>query len=433
MKPTDRARRPVAPLLALGLLALAGAGSAAPGPLAAPHFAPTTPLSVFSECSEDLPHDQSAAVYRICTPPPWWVDNGELVIWAHGYVDFTQPIEIPEDQLCFTDDLCMNDVVNFLGYNFATTSYSVNGLAVLPGMDDVAELVDLYTAYTGEEPLRVYLIGASEGGLITALSLEQRPEIFDGGLAMCGPIGDFVYQTNYFGHFRAAFDFYFPGLIPGDPTDIPPELIDNWDTYYPEQVEPVVFADENRPLLFDLLAAAAAPVDRLAFEESARTTVGDLAWYSVFATNDAREKLGGQPFDNRKRLYTRTDDDYALNLGVERIAADEVAVEEMQANYQTTGELTHPLVTLHTTLDQQVPHWHELAYLKKTHASGSWPDRHLLYPSSVGYGHCLFPMQDVLGAFSALVEMVSGAPLPASRLEAALAASPEEVRLHDVR
>jgi hypothetical protein len=39
----------------------------------------------------------SGAYYRICIPSGTW--NGDLVIYAHGYVAFNKPITIPEDQL----------------------------------------------------------------------------------------------------------------------------------------------------------------------------------------------------------------------------------------------------------------------------------------------------------------------------------------------
>jgi hypothetical protein len=38
-------------------------------------------------------------------------------------------------------------------------------------------------------------------------------------------------------------------------------------------------------------------------------------WYNVFATNDARARLGGgNPYDNRQRLYVGSANDLLLNL-----------------------------------------------------------------------------------------------------------------------
>lgn len=379
----------------------------------------------FSVCGPDLPHDGSDAVYRICTPPWWWPSNGELVIWAHGYVDVNRPIEIPEDQLCLDEGLCIPDLVNFLGYDFATTSYAVNGLAVVPGLQDILELVDLYTGSHGP-PERIYLVGASEGGLITTLAVEQHPSVFDGGLAMCGPIGDFARQVNYLGDFRTVFDYFYPELIPGGPTEIPPELMDMWDSYYPDVVYPVVFDVGNRALLRQLVSVTRVAFDLLNLLESVENSVERVLWYNVFATMNAREVLGGQPFDNMGRVYRGSWDDGALNAGVERFAADPAALGEIEAHYQTTGVLSAPLVTLHTLLDELVPYWHEVVYLKKTKASGSWPEYHENYSPTVVYGHCKFVVVDVLGAFDRLVQMVAGQGLDEQRLNLLRATLGEE-------
>jgi len=382
---------------------------------------------LFSQCSPDRPHNNSDAIYRICTPPWWWPRNGDLAIWAHGYVDFTRPVEIPEDQLCFNEYLCIPDLVNFLGFDFATTSYSVNGLAVVPGIQDVVELVDLYTAEHGP-PNHVYLIGASEGGLITILAVEQYPDVFDGGLATCGPIGDFAEQVNYFGDFRVVLDYFFPDLIPGDPTTIPPELIEVWDTYYANVVYPVIAHRAYRSELRQLVLVTDIPFDPNNLGETLETSVADVLWYNVFATNNANEVLGGQPFDNMDRVYTGSEDDVALNVGIQRFSADQVALDEIEAHYQTTGVLSAPIVTLHTILDQQVPYWHEELYLQKTMASGAWPELHVNYPPTMAYGHCQFGVFDVLGAFDVLVKMVTGEGLDLDSVEELLSELGPEAR-----
>src|SRR5262245_53516580 len=65
----------------------------------------------------------SGAIYRICMPATW---NGDLVIYAHGYVGFNEPVAIPEDQLSLPDGTSVPELVNSLGFAFATTSYSTN-------------------------------------------------------------------------------------------------------------------------------------------------------------------------------------------------------------------------------------------------------------------------------------------------------------------
>src|SRR5256885_305435 len=73
----------------------------------------------------------SGALSRICIPSTGW--NGDLVVWAHGYVDATQPITFYH--LDLPGGLYLPALVQSLGYAFATTSYRKNGLAVLEGVD----------------------------------------------------------------------------------------------------------------------------------------------------------------------------------------------------------------------------------------------------------------------------------------------------------
>lgn len=74
---------------------------------------------------------QSGALYRICLPPSDRF-NGDLVIWAHGYVAPDKPLEIPDSQFDIPGGgrFSISQLVTELGFAFATTSYSVNGLAI---------------------------------------------------------------------------------------------------------------------------------------------------------------------------------------------------------------------------------------------------------------------------------------------------------------
>ena len=172
---------------------------------------PAVALCQVSTCSPDVVQP-SGAITRVCMPPPgFW--NGDLVIFAHGYVSPEEPVGIPEDQLSLPGGTSIPGIANGLGFGFATTSYRKNGLAILPALEDVRDTVDAFVAEQGS-PRRTYLVGASEGGLVTALAVEQFPEVLSGGLATCGPVGEFRGQINYWGDFRVLFDYYFPASCP---------------------------------------------------------------------------------------------------------------------------------------------------------------------------------------------------------------------------
>src|SRR5262249_55548636 len=151
-----------------------------------------------------LPH-QALAMY--CIPSSGW--NGDLVVFAHGYTDVTQPLDF--QHLHLPDGTYIPTLIQSLGFAFATTSYRQNGLTILEGADDIRELVLVFRALAGA-PHHTYITGVSEGGLITALLAEQSPELFSGGLSTCGPIGDFRRQIDYIGDFRVLFNYFFPGV-----------------------------------------------------------------------------------------------------------------------------------------------------------------------------------------------------------------------------
>lgn len=416
-------------LAALGRGSMAGAAS--------PAFAQDGPEqpSIESLTREQLVNCEpdgvqaSGAVYRICMPPNWWW-NGDLVIYAHGYVAPTEPVAIPEDQLCLPGEgPCLPDIINVLGYAFATTSYSTNGLAVQQGVDDVVDLVNVF-AQTHGQPENVYLIGVSEGGLITALTTEQYANVFDGGVAACGPVGDFRYQVNYFGNFRAVFDYFYPGLIPGDPVNVPPALVPVWEDYYQTNVKPVIFDPVNASKLQQLMAVTKAPIDPADPIASTELSVEDALWYQVVGTNDATAKLGGQPFDNQRVRYRGSVNDWQLNLLVQRIAADPAALAEINAHLQTSGVLTSPLVTMHTTLDQQVPYAHEVFYRLKTFFAGSGL-KHINIPIQ-RYGHCEFTTAEALTAFGVMLALAGDQPMNEAAVQKLLPDTKDQAQLRQM-
>lgn len=365
------------------------------------------PGLTWAACSSTCMPDgtqNSGAKYRICMPEKaCW--NGNLVVYAHGFVDPTQPIAIPEDQLVLSDGTSLPALVNGLGFGFAVSSYSTNGLAVLPGIQDLLDLVNIFHAQVGK-PTRTYLAGVSEGGLVTALSIERYPNVYNAGLATCGPIGDFPGQIDYFGDFRVVFNYLFPGILPGSAVTIPQNLINDWTSVYSPAVTTAVAA--NPTAAQQLLTITLAPGTGTA---EINETIQTALWYDVFATNDATQKLGGDPYDNRFRIYTGSSNDLDLNLKVERSTAAPAAVNSMK-QYQTTGKLTRPLVTLHTTGDQLVPYWHEQLYWLKASAAGSLSE--LSVVPVFRYGHCNFQAADVLYGFGLMLLKDLGQPMNSS-------------------
>ena len=352
------------------------------------------PARAASTCGPDGVQ-ASGSIYRICMPDPAQY-NGRVVLWAHGFQDAGTAVQIPEDQLQI-GDVSLPGIINGLGYGFATNSYSKTGLAVLPGMADLLDLVSIYGQEQGT-PAQVFQVGASEGGIITALLVEQHPDVFAGGVAACGPIGNFRLQIDYLGDARAVFEYFFPGLIPGDPFHPSPELAAGWSDTYAQTVEPVVFDPANRHTLDQFVRVARLPFDSSDYIETVKVSVRDALRYAVVNLNDAAATLGGFPFDNTKRRYSGSDDDRRLNRQIIRVGADQAALDEMSAHYETTGALDRPLITLHTRRDQQVPYVHEVLYDLKTIARGTFLTKHVNIAID-RFEHCNFTTGEALVAF----------------------------------
>ena len=340
----------------------------------------------------------SGAIYRICMPDLFW--NGDLILFAHGYVSPTLPVGIPEGQLNL-NGTSVPAAVTSLGYAFAVTSYSANGLAVKEGVADVIDLVSIFKSkHAGVK--HVYLMGFSEGGLVSVLALEQS-DVFSGALAACGQLGSFTVQANHFGDFRTAFDYFFPSLLPGTPISIPTTLIDNFDTVFTNTIAPQLSNPANAISLTQLVSVTGIPAPITATAVITQA-VRDLLWYNVYGTMDGISKLKGQPYDNMTRVYSGSLNDTALNAGVQRFAADAAALTEMEAFYKPLGRPRVPLVTLHTTGDEIVPYRHEDIFRERVVARGMTP-RHDNVPVT-GYGHCAFSVTDIQSGLTLLQQRV---------------------------
>src|SRR5690606_15644346 len=120
---------------------------------------------------------------------------------------------------------------------------------------------------------RVILTGASEGGAVTALGVERRPDVFDGGLALCGPYGNFQRQVDYFTDFRAVFDVFFPGVIEGTPISITQNLTETWETsFYSETVRPLIISPTYEITVNQVISVTGAAIDSTGFPTGTEQT-----------------------------------------------------------------------------------------------------------------------------------------------------------------
>jgi hypothetical protein len=324
------------------------------------------------------------AQYVVCMPPANNY-NGRMILFAHGYIAQGSPEPATWlSQLALPDGTALPTLLNGQGFGFAASSFSTDGLAILQGIQDTKALINVIGAL--DIPVQKYFVtGASEGGLVAAKSIEENPRSYAGGLAVCGPVGGFQKQLNYFGDVRVLFDYFFPGVLTsagGTAIDIPPALINNWFTQY----EPAVIEAVNSHPLATLQLVNTAQIEIGLTPSNAASAIADVLWYNVFATSNAQAVLGGNPYDNTNTVYRGSFDDARLNGHVERYAATGTALSNIATSYETTGLLYDPLVTLHTLADPIVPFWQEPLYAAKVRSQGSISE--LVEIPALAYGHC---------------------------------------------
>jgi pimeloyl-ACP methyl ester carboxylesterase len=363
---------------------------------AAPAPVPGLPCQTDSLLNNDPAHPYQ--IILLCVPATW---NGNLVVYAHGYVDPSQPISLPAELNLYLPNTTTPNPASLpaallsQGYAVATTSYRKNGYDVEQGGQDIDALV----SYAKQSVLpatisRVYLIGASQGALISTMLLEHSPKTYNGGaLALCGAVGGWTYETQYAGDFATVFNYFFPGVAAAAAatTDVTVQAAIIGNAF---QTRPDLAAQ-----LFSVTGAAVDPSDP---SSAVTTALSVLFFSSPSAQLDLQTTAGGNPYGNLRTRYRGSFNDAALNAGVARVAADRAAQRYVSRFYTPSGEISRPIVSLHNTLDPVVPFQVEQLFAQRVKDEGraslltSIPARH-------AYGHCVFDPDEILTAFGTLV------------------------------
>ncbi len=338
---------------------------------------------------------------EIVIPENW---NRSFIVYAHGYVDPIRPIALPQDVIGLTP---LKQLIVGSGFGYATTSYSENGFAVKEGVTDIKFLGNMLKAQY--KPLKLYLGGVSEGGLVALKMLERNQHIFDAGLIACGPIGDFNKQLQYFGDFHVLFNYFYSeelnnlGIDIGNPSYVSPAVMQAWSN-----------GDLDLPLLTiigmqpwklpALLHIAKVPVDGIP-PQNYTLLVKEILRFNIMATNDMIERVHGVPFDNINRNYEGVlpfPVDYAhLNNNVMRISGDKQAMHRVELLFETTGSPNVPVVFMHTEGDHVTPLWHLNAFMNKTDPLRT----DLVYYTYPVPGHCNFNVDQIQAGISTMVAL----------------------------
>ena len=328
--------------------------------------------------------------YRIDVPANW---NHALIVFFHGY---------SETPVIFRTAAPLSEQLQPLvdrGYAVAQSAYSTTGWALAEAFPETEKLRLYFVEHYAKpaqgkaaKTMETYVAGFSMGGALVAATLEQNPKPYAGGLDMCGSVGpaDLNFQRRF--AWRAAFDFYYPNLLP-PLVPAPLEFRENRDLR--QRVEAALYSSPS----------AAAALKNLTGMRNEHELASEMVYFT-FVLADMARRAGGNPYDNRNYLYSGTSTqsstpDNLLNDGVHRYAADPRARGYLIRHYTPTGRLGRPMLALHTTYDDKVPLQQLAIYGEQVALAGA--SDNLVQQYVHRDGHCTFTQEEIGHTFDELV------------------------------
>ncbi len=375
-----------------------------------------TSVGVCAQCPPGVPPgtncvagvDAHGAFFLIGVPANY---NGRLVLWNHGYT-LAPPAPLG------AADLGVGLPALSLGYAAAASSFrpdaiGLSGWQVRDAAEDTENLRQRFVQLAGR-PHKTYIVGASEGGLITAETIERfaRDEgrlNYDGAMPLCGPVaggdanwcGGFdlraVYQY-YCGNLPRAGEMQYPlyfGLAPNNTLsdlDVGTRVNECTGVAQPAATR----TPQQTRNLANILGVAKIPESFLIIDMEFATF--GLQELTLVRTH------GLSPVTNHGVKYRGSDDDAALNSGVFRAGFNPGAIAWANSAYNPTGDVEIPTITMHTIGDGLVIVENEHEYREEF--AEERDQRKLFQIYTNAGGHCQFSNSELAAAVEALVNWV---------------------------
>jgi dienelactone hydrolase len=290
-------------------------------------------------------------------------------------------------------------------------------------------------------PDKVYMTGASMGGHITAVTIEQYPNDFVGALPICGVVGDYV-LFNYFLDFNAAAQQLGTGssTFPVDTATYVgftvPAIKDGLSAAPGTWPFALNATGQDFKSLVELRSGGIRPNfdEAFAFWNSIPSASGSGNFLFDLGLGDGTlPRAPGVGVDNIGVVYqfdsdpTLTPAEQALNDDIVRVAAEPQGPgpNGLSQVPVVSGDISIPVLTLHNLGDLFVPVVNEEAYASRAEAHGK---RDLLVQRAIrGVNHCDFTAAEFSTAFIDLVGWVDAGIKPAGDdwLDPAEVASPD--------
>lgn len=358
---------------------------------------------------EPLTGTLNGANYSIRVPDGW--NNGPLLVYAHGYRD-------KADHAGETDNTSadatpggtpLEEALLSMGYAVAGSSYSDNGWAVKEGITDTLALTQFFEETIGE-PSQTILWGFSMGSVVTFKSIELYPDVYDGAIAACAIGAGATQSWDSTLSLSIAYDMAFgwPEAW-GTPANVRDDL--DFET----EVAPVLLAQVSDPANFGkfefMRLIGDLPEEQ--FYDGANWLFTDMFFFTE-ARAEMERRAGGQAVQNANHIYQLTDNEkeYLAGLGVDAdgmltelnsratIEADPEARAYLENYANYTGNISRPVLTLHTTKDGLVSAQNETVYKEMIANAGHSDLLYQAYTESVG--HCTFTGEQLITTVTAM-------------------------------
>jgi pimeloyl-ACP methyl ester carboxylesterase len=305
-------------------------------------------------------------VYALLVPDDW---NGELVVYAHGFVDAGEPLVLPNKDNVGE----IRDRIVSMGFAWAYCSYRENGLAVKDGAWATRRLNKKFFSAVKTKPSHTWLMGNSMGGLIGVELAETHPGEYDGLVTLNGMVGGTVTQLNYVGDVRLLFDLLYESPLRGTVINVP----EDWDLMT-DVVYPVVGAVQADPTGLGIISRIKqTPLPGRDGEELVESLVTAIG-FNFRGFHDLLDRTGGAcPIDNFETVYEPAapgllppEVPAMINAYVQRYDRGRPTDLLFDRYYEPTGDLTIPTISVHNEYDPVVPLFHEALYAAKVAAMG---------------------------------------------------------------
>lgn len=338
------------------------------------------------------------AGYRVEIPDDW---NGDLVLYAHGFRGFGSRLTVDSLPRSLRQELLD------LGFAWAASSFSENGYAPGVGADDTLALRDYFVEEWGE-PGRTYLVGVSMGGNVASLALEHHGGVYDGALALCGALGGQT-QIDYLVSWARLAEYFADVELPlgdgGSQAALASMLLGDVSERLGTPSNPTPAGEAFLSAVRELTGGP-RPFFLEGASEQFAANFGLILADPRLETLVARAATNeGVEYEVDPSLGYDTDE---LNDAIVRQSADpEIRnAGEYPDKVPTSGDLSAPMLALHTTGDLFVP-----ITQARDYADVADPEQFVARAIRAP-GHCSFSDEEVRTAFDDLVTWVEGGEQP---------------------